>query len=344
MDIDNDIQLTSPDQFEGQFMLRGEGGVVHSDTRAGTWLYRNHSDPDTVRFAGPVEWQRGLILEDFGVEHTGTGAALVLKDNIQARLKNIRIECSGGGQDGIRLEDSAFFNTGENIWLSAFKGIGVDIGVGSAAEGFGHSIRNSTIVSGQGEIGVRIQRQHARIEYSQVNCTNGTGVQFWNPETHALHGGTANGLSVEVGTGVEIDGDTHQFRDVTVENSYFLHKAGTKGVVFGRAKDCALINPAVVTPGTDAILAEWLATSTNCRVECSPHAARAKIRVEAGAKNPSATIQGLTTETERNSAFQGEGSELLTVFARDEEGRLLIRRNDVWAHELSGMIYTAEVA
>jgi len=248
--------------------------------------------------------ERGLELKDFAIKHTGTGSAITVDNVISYVIEDVKIQCNNSGAFGIKTANSAYFARYSRVVIQEYT----DTGMLIDGIGFDHQILEPKVTSSAtgAKTGIECRRQNFKISGGQVNTKGGVGILL-NAQDIPPEGGLIIGTGFEIGDAIKITGDTSEWRGCVIDTPFFALSTSTntrvtKGVIFDKARNCVLRDPAVPTPSSVvAPLAEWTANSDGCGIIVNPQVAKAPLTVDASATNAWMYVRGKIGLAERGN-------------------------------------------
>ena len=276
-------------------------GWVYDDTTS-LLLGSVISSDNSITFNYATDVRRGFHLSDIGFNFSGATAGIVVDDYIYNDISRLFIECNNTATIGLSLTNWGFFTNIHDLIVQRFA----DTGILIAGDGTKHVIRDMNIssnVTANGNYGIETRNAGTSIYDGQSGVARadnaGIGVYFHNTGGSNIYGGLVQGTLFEDDNGIKIDGDTHFFCSVVARNTRHTVGSGQTAIIFGRAYDCKLENPTIISP-TGGYVAEWGANSVKCGVVGNYDACRSGVRVDVSAADAYMICTSRLTYAERS--------------------------------------------
>ena len=254
-----------------------------------------------ITFNSPLGVRRGLVVSDLSLSFTGS-SGLVIDDFIYNRLSHLHLDGNTVTTNLLTLTQWAFFSEILGCVLSGFTGIGLLVDTA----GTKNAIRDCNISSGvsaNATSAIEVRDEGTSIYDGQAGVARadgaGIGIHFYNSGAPVIYGGLVQGTLFEDDIGVRIDALTSLFGTVVGKNTRHTLGSGQTAIVFGKAYQCVLDNPTIVSP-TGGYVAKWEADAIKCGVIGNYDACRAQISVDPSATDSYMVCTAPITYAERS--------------------------------------------
>lgn len=294
--------ITQPVVFTGSVIVEGVGSDYPTGS-FGTIITNTANDDVALQFKDVSTRVDRARVRDLRINHEAANAYAIHIDGPYGELDNVSIDCNLLGYGGVLIGDENSSSSGV-AWQSVLHNCNIEDykahGIRINTTGHTHELRNCSFRSSvNGAHGAYINTRNVHIYGGQygANNTGGINIYFYNVDSTAHYRGSVNDVVFEnVGTGeyaVVIDGATNGFNKVEL-NRLGIQLSTNLGtlVKFGFATECVLNLPSILSPTGGGKLAEWGASSVDCRVICDLDAAKAPVTVHASATRPVKEVVG----------------------------------------------------